>query len=209
MIGKRLAILGGGGHGRVVADAAGEAGWKLIEFFDDGRTGFAGHWAVKGNGNVLLQNALSYDGVVVAIGDNATRLQWIERLLTLRATLVNIVHPRATVSRYVQIGVGTVVMAGAVINYGVSIGRACIVNTGATIDHDTSLGDAVHVSPGVTLSGSVTVGSRVWLGAGAVVKNGIAIEDDVTVGLGSAVIRNVNRGLTVVGVPAREAKAKI
>lgn len=205
----RLAILGAGGHGRVVADAAEEAGWNPIEFFDDGKTGLAGRWQIAGTCQELLDGVSRYDGVIVAIGDNAVRHSWNERLVARGANLATIIHPRAVISKGALVGAGTVVMAGAVLNDGACTGLACIINTTAVVDHDTKLGDAVHVSPNAILSGSVTLGSRVWIGAGAVVKNGILIEDDVVVGLGSAVLRNVPRGMTVVGVPAASLKARV
>ncbi len=47
--------------------------------------------------------------------------------------LAAVVHPAASVGRDVEIGEGTVVMAGCVINSGARVGRNVIVNTGATI----------------------------------------------------------------------------
>lgn len=208
MKGGRLAILGAGGHGRVVADTACEAGWGSIEFFDDVNTGRSGRWLICGTGTELLAKAVSYDGVVVAIGNNAARLAWIDRLVFAHAHLASIIHPQAIVSRDCEISAGTIVMAGAVLNFGVRMGRACIINSGAIVDHDTILGDAVHVSPGATLSGNVRVGSLVWIGAGATVKNDVVIDDETLVGLGSAVVRNVARGTVVAGVPAKVIKAK-
>lgn len=204
----RLAILGAGGHGRVVADAAEEAGWDRIDFFDDGQKGASERWQICGTSADLLKVAQSYSGIVVAIGINSVRQAWTDRLLAGGANLATILHPRAMISKGAQIGAGTVVMAGAVINNGVNIGTACIINTAAVVDHDSKVGDAVHISPGAILSGDVTLGSRVWVGAGAAVKNGITIGDDVVVGLGSALIRDVARGLAVAGVPAETLKAK-
>jgi len=37
----RLAILGASGHGKVVADAAEQAGWQSVVFFDDAWPGRA------------------------------------------------------------------------------------------------------------------------------------------------------------------------
>ncbi|UYQ72602.1 acetyltransferase [Pelagibacterium flavum] len=204
----RLAILGAGGHGRVVADAAEEAGWDCIEFFDDGQKGASGRWLICGTSTDLLESVQIYSGIVVAIGDNTVRQTWSDRLVTLDAKLATILHPRSSISKGAQIGAGTVVMAGAVLNDGVTIGAACIINTAAVVDHDTKIGDAVHISPGAILSGNVTLGSRVWIGAGAAVKNGITVGDDVVVGLGSALIRDVAQGSTVAGVPAETLKAK-
>jgi glycosyltransferase involved in cell wall biosynthesis len=49
------------------------------------------------------------------------------------------------VSKYANIGEGSIVMSNAVINAFADIGKACIVNTGAIIEHDCHLGDGVSL----------------------------------------------------------------
>ena len=202
---KCLAILGASGHGKVVADCAETAGWNEIVFFDDAwpECNINGAWDVVGDTDSLLNNLSSYDGVVVAIGDNSIRRKKQIDLLAQDATLISIIHPSAVVSQYAQLGVGTVVMAGAVINADSKLGSSCIVNTGATIDHDCVLGDGVHISPGANLAGGVVVGENTWIGIGAAVRQLINIGKNVVVGAGSVVVKNVADSLNVAGVPAR------
>ncbi|MAK55076.1 MAG: acetyltransferase [Pusillimonas sp.] len=202
---KRLALLGASGHGKVVADLAGQCGWERIEFFDDCWPARAGHgaWPIVGNSEALLSRGSEYDGVLVSIGDCRTRWEFHEKLLAGNAPLVSIVHPSAQISGYASLGVGSVVMPCAAINIDASVGHACIVNTGATVDHDCALADAVHVSPGAHLSGAVTVGQGVWIGAGAVVKQNIVIGAWAVVGAGAVVLKPVAEKTTVVGNPAR------
>lgn len=80
--------------------------------------------------------------------------------------LAAVVHPAASVGRDVEIGEGTVVMAGCMINSGARVGRNVIVNTGATIDHDCEIADGVHIGPGSHLCGNVAIGSATLIGAG-------------------------------------------
>jgi acetyltransferase-like isoleucine patch superfamily enzyme len=49
----------------------------------------------------------------------------------------------------------------------------------------------------------VRIGARTWIGIGASVKHGIHIGSDVMVGAGAAVVRDIDAGVTAVGVPAR------
>jgi len=202
---KRLAILGASGHGKVVADCAESAGWKEIEFYDDAwpRYETNGAWRVVGGTKDLLNNLSKYDGVVVAIGHNFTRLKKQTDLLTHDAPLVSIVHPGAQLSQYVQLGVGSVVMANAVINVDSKLGFSCIVNTGAIIDHDCILGDGVHISPGAILAGGVIVGDCSWIGIGSKIIQLINVGKEVIVGAGSVVINDIENSCTVVGVPAK------
>lgn len=202
---RRLALLGAGGHGKVVADCALLCGWEDVVFYDDAwpRTAVNGPWPVQGTSEDLKRDLPRYAGVVVTIGSNRIRLDKLRWLQDLGAPLVSVVHPGAHVSGFAHLGLGTVVMAGAVINIDASIGQACIVNTGATVDHDCQLADGVHISPGAHLSGQVSVGEASWIGTGAVVRQCLDIGPDVTVGAGAVVVKAITGAVTVVGNPAR------
>lgn len=200
---RSLAIIGAGGHGRVVADCAEALGWDRIDFFDDGAGTSSGPWPVVGVVEALLERSGDYDGVIVGIGANRARLS-LHRTLTARGLVPAVlIHPGATVSRHAAIGAGTVVFAGAVVNIGAVVGEACIINTGASVDHDDRLADGVHLSPGARLAGGVTVGEASWIGLGASVREGVVIGRDARVGAGAAVIGPVPDDTDVAGVPAR------
>lgn len=201
----RLAILGASGHGKVVADTAELCGWGCIEFFDDAWPGRHqnGAWDVVGDSAALLARAQEYDGVVVAIGNNSVRQDKLDQLRGVGATLVSLVHPDATLSRYAVIGEGSVVFAGAVVNADAKIADGAILNTGCSIDHDCLLGSCIHVSPGARLAGGVTVKDLSWIGIGASVRQLVQIGARVTVGAGAAVVADVPDSVTVAGVPAR------
>ena len=200
-----LAILGASGHGKVVADSAECAGWKNIVFYDDARPKCEtnGIWPIIGNTKDLINKLSSYAGVVIAIGNNHERIVKHTELLTYGASLVSIVHPSAQISKYVELGVGSVVMAGAVINVDTRLGISCIINTGATIDHDCVLGDGVHISPGAHLAGGVIVGDYSWIGIGANIKQFTNIGSDAIVGAGAVVLNDIENKCTAAGVPAK------
>lgn len=201
---KKLAILGASGHGKVVADTAELLGYEVV-FFDDAwpRLEANGHWPVIGDTQKLLELAKEFAGAVVAIGNNKIRLDRMTQLRETGFELPVLVHPQACVSRYAELGEGTVVFAGVVVNAGACIGSGVILNTGCTVDHDCVLGDGVHVSPGANLAGGVQVGARSWVGISSSVRQQICLGADVVVGAGAAVVKDVADAVTVVGVPAR------
>jgi len=202
---KKLAILGASGHGKVVADTAECCGWQTVEFYDDAWPALEknGAWPVLGDTATLLKQTNLFDGIIVAIGNNRIRHKKLLELQAAGARLCSLVHPAATLSRYVSLGEGSVVFAGAVVNVDTRIGLGAILNTGCSIDHDCELGTAVHVCPGARLAGGVAVGGLSWIGIGASVRQLVRIGSGVMVGAGAAVTADVADGVTVVGVPAR------
>lgn len=202
---RQLAILGASGHGKVVADCAELCGWSSISFFDDAWPDKTsnGAWSIAGDSRSLLRRLSEFDGVLVAIGNNQIRSAKLQELVEGGARVPVLIHPSAVVSRYVEIGAGSVLFAGAVVNVDCHIGTGAIINTAASIDHDCRLGNAVHISPGARLAGGVRVGDRSWVGIGASVKQLVEIGADVTVGAGAAVISNIPDDCLAIGVPAR------
>lgn len=201
-----LLILGAGGHGKVVADAALESGnWDGVVFLDDAwpEKGVNGRWPVAGNMQELHCWRDHCKDAVVAIGNNQLRMQLQARLLTAGFNVVSVIHPAATVSCYATLGVGSVVFAGAVINVDATIGDGAIINTSATVDHDCILGVGVHVSPGAHLGGGVKVGDYSWIGIGVSVKHLVLLGSNIVVGAGAVVVEDLQDGVTAIGMPAR------
>ena len=206
-----LLVLGAGGHGAVVADAALASGkWHVVGLLDDAVA--AGETVV---GCEVLgpldawADHVGEDGrLVVGIGRNGRREEVAARIEAEGGVLATVIHPAAVVSPTATVGRGAVIFAGAVVNARASIGAGAIINTGATVDHDCVVSDFAHVSPGAHLAGEVTVGARSWIGIGASVRECLSIGADCTVGAGSSVVHDVGAGLTVVGVPAQLLEAK-
>ena len=201
---SRLAILGAGGHGRVVADCAEAVGWKEIALFDDYAVDQStSPWGLQGTSADLLAQLPGFDGIVIGIGANKSRLTWQMRLRDAGAIFPILIHPRAIVSSRAEVGLGSVVFAGAVVNVGARLAAAVIVNTGAIVDHDCRLGNGVHVSPGANLAGGVQVGDLSWIGIGATLRQGVTIGREAIVGAGAVVVRPVDDECVVIGNPAR------
>jgi sugar O-acyltransferase (sialic acid O-acetyltransferase NeuD family) len=196
-----IAIIGAGGHGRVVADTAERIGYSEICFLDVNypEKQQSGEWPIVGK-----PEACGDWVKFVAIGNNSIREETCKVIgLDGMPTLVD---SSAIVSRHSKIGRGVLVVAGAIINVGTEIGDGCIINTGASIDHDCVIGNFAHISPGAHLAGGIEIGNKSWIGAGAVVREGIKIGDNVIVGAGAVVVADIPDSQIVVGNPARPIK---
>jgi sugar O-acyltransferase (sialic acid O-acetyltransferase NeuD family) len=201
---KKLAIIGASGHGKVIADIAAKNGYREIVFLDDDESiNECGGYPVVGTSSDIEK--LDAD-VIVGIGNSSIRKRMQEGLN--EQNLVTLIHPDAVIADGVDIGKGTVVMAGTVINPGINIGKGCIINTCSSVDHDCNIGDYVHVSVGSHICGTVDVGDKVWIGAGAIVSNNVRICSSVTIGAGAVVINDIEEPGTYIGVPARRVKVK-
>lgn len=199
---KKLVVIGASGHGKVAADIAVKCGYEEIVFLDDDETvKTCGRYAVMGKSEAVRE---IMGHVVVAIGNPAIRRKMQKSIEEERLAIL--VHPSAVIAEDVEIGKGSVVMAGAVINPGSVIGKGCIINTCASVDHDCKLGDYVHVAVGAHLAGSVEIGERTWVGAGAVINNNVAICEGCMIGAGAVVINDIEEAGTYVGVPAKKVK---
>ncbi len=206
----RLLIYGAGGHAQVVADAAraaisaGMLDCEVVGFVDDAPARQGTHvLGLPVLGPTTAAAQVAHDAVVVAIGANAVRRRLAQQCLAQGRTLATIIHPRAVLAPDVEVGVGTVIFAGAIVNTGSRIGSNAILNTGCTVDHHNVIGDDAHIAPGVHLGGEVEVGDGAFVGIGATVMPRASVGAWSVVGAGSLVHRPVPPHVTVVGVPAR------
>ena len=108
----RLIIIGASGHGRVVADIASKCGYQDIVFLDNNENiQSCSGYPVLGPDTMTAE----LDGdVCVAVGNGDVRKKLMERESYRHFPVL--VHPAAVIAEDVQIGYGSVVMAGAVIN---------------------------------------------------------------------------------------------
>jgi len=200
----RLLIIGASGHGKVVADIALKLNkWKSVAFLDDDES-LQTSMGLEVIGK-LTDAFTSIDGsdIFVAIGNNATRQKILDKLEAEGANITVLVHPDAIIGEQVELGIGTIVMAGVIINCCTKVGKGCIINTGSTLDHDNVIEDYVHISPGANLAGTVRVGKGSWLGVGSAVSNNVNITGGCKVGAGAVVVKDIIEPGTYVGVPAR------
>ena len=199
---KRIVIIGAGGHGKVVADIARLNGYDEIVFLDDTNPcGFCNGYTIVGN----IECIDSFDGdFFVAIGNADARERLLCRLKERNKDIATLVHPSAVIGENVSIGIGTVVMAGAVINPCTVINEGCIINTCSSVDHDNFVDSYVHIAVGAHLCGTVHIGKKTWIGAGAIVSNNLSICDSCTVGAGAVVIKDIEEEGIYVGVPANK-----
>ena len=86
---KKLAIVGAGGHGKVVGEIATLSKYKIIDFFDDKVDKKKRYpFNIAGTINFLKKHLEDYDDFFVSIGDNQIRCEKIEWLKRKKKNLI-------------------------------------------------------------------------------------------------------------------------
>lgn len=206
----KVVIVGAGGHGAVVADILlrmREAGDRIeIVALVDDDPAFTGRRILSIRvvpGGLAALTTIEHDAVIVAVGNNAARRDISDRLRRSGRMLAIARHPASVVAPDVDIGPGTVVCAGVVVNTSTRIGWCAILNTHSSVDHHNDVGDYAHIAPGAHLAGHVSIGDEALIGMGSVVLSGRRIGRRATVGAGSVVTRDLPAGVLALGAPAR------
>lgn len=211
---SKLAIYGSGGFAREVAWLAEECEKtgvlrRVVAFIDDDSS----RWGSVINGvpvRGLEEIAHEHpDALVVGgVGSPGLRRQMMERVAAAGLAFDTLIAPDTKLSRWVQVGEGTVICSGNLITTNIELGRHVQINLDCTIGHDVRMGDYATLAPGVHVSGWVHLDADAYVGTGASIINGteaapIVIGSEAVVGAGACVTKSVEPGSTVVGVPAR------
>ncbi len=207
-----ILVVGGGGHAKVLIGALRSMPTYRVR----------GYIALEDAGPLLGMPFLGNDGILEELSQERPRpavalgvgqLDHGEKREAIRTKLdrfgfrmPTIVSPSAILRDDVEIGDGTFVGDGVVVNPSSRVGECCILNTGAVVEHDCTIGDLVHVAPGATLGGGVTVGDRSLIGLGANVLNQVSIVGRTIVGAGATVVRDIIEPGVYVGCPARKLR---
>lgn len=117
-----------------------------------------------------------------------------------------LVHPGAHLAPGVDVGHGSVVLAGVVVTAPQRIGRHVVVMPHVLLTHDDQIDDYATLAGGAVLGGGVHVQSAAYVGQGAVVREHVRIGAAAVVGMGSVVLTDVPAGETWAGVPAKKLR---
>lgn len=203
-------VVGNGGHARVVIDALQVLGIPIAGVVAESASsrdrgtgmpllGDDAWLARRGPREVRLVNGI---GGIVPMG---RRAEIFDDLKRQGFTFVTVIHPTATIADGTNnIGEGSFIAAGSVVQVGARVGLNCVINTGAIVDHDAVVEDHAQVGPGAVLAGEVTVRKGAYVGAGATVLQGRTLGEACQVGAGAVVTKDVAANKLVLGVPARE-----
>jgi len=206
---KKIILIGGGGHCKVVISILNKLdNFEIVGIVDNYKSeSFINGIKIIGTDDNLrdiYQSGINYALITVgSTKDNTKRYTLFNMAREIGYKFPVIVSPEAIIDESVKIGEGTVIMPGSIINIDSSIGKNCIINSGAIIEHDCKIGNHCHVAPGVHISGEANIGELSFLGIGVTIIQGIKTGKNVTIGAGSVVIKDIPDNVIAVGNPAK------
>ena len=204
-----IILIGDSGHGKVIADIVKSNGDYVVAKLDD-------KYSETFSENSCFYGPVSkvkevieeqHAKVIVSIGSNTIRKKIVERLNLLDEDYAICIHNQTIISSSANIGLGTVIMPGAILNADARIGNHSIINSSSVIEHECAIGDFCHISPGSIMTGGVELGEGVHIGAGATVIPLKKVKQWSVVGAGSVVIEDIKEFSTAVGIPAKVIKS--
>lgn len=211
--GKKLYILGAGGHGFVLLDLCRALGvdQQVIGYLDRSPEKHGDVFFEKpvlGDDSFLTPEEAGQSLMINGMGSADIRgLMLRKKIYNLYSgngfQFAGMVHPSVIHSSDFTISSGVQLMAGVVMQHQVRVGPNTIINTGATLDHGVTVEGHCHISPGVTICGDVKVGEMTHVGAGSTIIQGIKIGKNSVVGAGSVVLADVPDNSVYAGVPAK------
>jgi sugar O-acyltransferase (sialic acid O-acetyltransferase NeuD family) len=216
LVKQKLILWGGASQAKVLRDSFKTLDYSLVAIFDDNKAICSPFKDVPylGGREEFQEWVKSISdpeeiAFLVAIGAHHGRIRVMIQsyLASFGLKPLIITHKTAYVADDASIGLGSQVLANAVVNTEAKLGIGCIVNTNAIVDHECRLGKGVHIGPGATLAGRVVVENYVTIYTNATVITDICIGEGSIVGAGAVVTRNVEPYTIVVGNPAKYLKS--
>lgn len=204
---RPLILIGGGGHCKSVIEVAESAGYEIKGILDMpdevGKEVLPGH-KVIGTDDEIPQYVEECDFVITVgfIKNPALRIKLYNKVKAAGGRLATIIASTAHVSKYAELGEGTVIMHHAFVNAGAKIGDNCIINTFVNIEHDAEVGNQCHISTGTMVNGECKIGENCFIGSQSVCANCIEIASDIIVGAGSVVRKSIRVKGIYAGNPA-------
>lgn len=204
---RSLILIGGGGHCKSVIEVAESAGYEIKGILDMpdevGKEVLPGH-KIIGTDDEIPQYVEECDFIITVgfIKNPAIRIKLYNKVKAAGGRLATIIASTAHVSKYAELGEGTVIMHHAFVNAGAKIGDNCIINTFVNIEHDAEVGNQCHISTGTMVNGECKIGENCFIGSQSVCANCIEIASDIIVGAGSVVRKSIRVKGIYAGNPA-------
>ena len=215
---KNIVIFGSEAHSKVIFS-------EIIKIKKYNFLGFVDDFSQKGKKIITykkksffnlgkIEDVINNNGAggklygIIGVGFNYIRKKIVNEVFKLDKTFKweTVISKNCILNGNINIGKGSLIMSGVVINTETTIGNHCIINTSSSIDHDNYFKDFSSCGPGVVTGGNVTLGENSYLGIGSVVKHGVKIGKNTVIGGNSFVNKNCLDNFLYFGLPVKKIR---
>jgi len=205
---KKLVIIGAGGLGRETAQYVKDinlkqAEYELLGFIDDNplQKGKIYNGTEVIGGMEILKN-IQEVYAFCAIANPAAKRKIHRLMQKYGCKYTNIIHPTAYLSADINLGKNILIAPNCVLTTNITIEDFVLINPQCGIGHDTYIGAYSTLYWSVNTGGFVKIGENVQLGTQTFIKQGLNVGNDVISGAGSVIVKDIENGKLVKGVPA-------
>lgn len=190
-----LIIIGAGGHSKQCIEIAELMGYTDIKLFDDIKEGFV-------LGYEIIKEIIDETGdFFIGIGDNGARKIIYERFIDFN--FINLIHPKANISKYSIIGKGNYIGCQTNILQSTTIGSFNILNDMSCIAHDCKIGDFNHTSMFSFMAGNSHIGDGNFVCGHAMLLPSKRMGNWNILGANSTLLKDCSDENLLVGLPAK------
>jgi len=204
---KNLIVFGAGDLGKFIVyniDMFGD-GYNVLGFMDEDMNKVG--WELCGLPIFGIDYLQSYKtenlSMVIAVSSPAAKELIAKKLAPYDIEFPNFISPDSWVSKGVKMGKGILIYPNTSVDFEAEINDFVIVNAGCTIGHNVTIGQFSTLAPGVNLAGFTKIEEKANLGIGCCSIQNVKIGNHSIIGGQAILIKDVQPGTTVVGVPAR------
>ena len=215
MINKPLVIIGGAGHGSVIAACVNDnrtrynnLEWEIKGFCNDYDFEVDGYPVLGKIADIprLLDQGYYFAWAIHLIGRNVKTAQMFESINIPDERWATIIHHTAFIDDSVILGPGVFVMYNAYIAPRTYVGKCSMIKANTNIGHDVNIGALSHIAMGATVVSCVNIGYCSDVAVSSTVLAHSQIGDYAMLGAASLLTRQIPDNQIFVGSPARFLK---
>tara|TARA_R110001632_G_scaffold137704_1_gene253272 strand:+ start:25 stop:600 length:576 start_codon:yes stop_codon:yes gene_type:complete len=188
----KLALFGYGGHAR---EAACQIDQEITFFVDD-------EYANEIAKPISEFNPEEYV-MMVAVADSKDRAEIVSKL-PKETKYFTYIHPSVQImDDSIEVGEGSFIGANSILTTNIKLGKHALLNRSNHIGHDCIIGDYFSMMPCAVVGGNITIDNNVYLGSCSNIREKINITSNIVIGMNAAVVKNITKKGTYIGVPAK------
>lgn len=208
MTNKNIYIIGIGHNSAVTIELAELNGYNIVGLlhYNDDLTGTT-KWGypIIASTKKFLEDDVELKCFALSMGDNKTRQEIFYLLKNKNAKIPPLVHPSASVSRFVEISEGVQIHANVTVQPDVTIHENSIISYGVGVSHNVTISSNCYIACHSLIGAYTIIEDNVLIGMGTTTISGKvpSIGSDTIVGAGSLVCNSIPKSSKVYGRPAK------